>query len=116
MISAKEAREISKKNKEFLTEVAIVEVLPEIEEFIKISIPLLLAEFHQYNLNHNMQDLVAMEKIIIFLFLIIYNIKEKEKIKILFKYNDSIIIKTLKEILIFYKVLYRTCVRFFSVV
>ena len=35
MISAKEAREISKKNKEILTEVAIVEVLPEIEELIK---------------------------------------------------------------------------------
>ena len=75
----------------------------EIEEFVKIIIPLLLAEFHQYNLNHNIQDLIAMEKIIIFLFLIIYNIKEKEKIKILFNYNDCIIIKTLKEILIFYK-------------
>ena len=33
--SAKEAREISKKNKKILTEVAIVEVLPEIEELIK---------------------------------------------------------------------------------
>ena len=40
MISAKEAREISKKNKEILTEVAIVEVLPEIEELIKKNIDL----------------------------------------------------------------------------
>ena len=35
MISAKEAREISKKNKEILTEVAIVAVLSEIEDLIK---------------------------------------------------------------------------------
>lgn len=75
----------------------------EINEFVKIIIPLLLAEYHQYNLNHNIQDLIATQKIIVFLFLIIYNVEGKEKLKIMFNSNDKAIIKTLKEILVYYK-------------
>lgn len=75
----------------------------QIVKFIDVFVPFFINEFHQYNIEHKLPQLISLQKTIIFILLIIYNTKNKSKLIALLTSEDCLIIKTLKQVMVKYK-------------
>ena len=56
--------------------------------FFDVFVPFFINEFHQYNIEHKLPQLISLQKTIIFLLLIIYNTKNKSKLTALLTSED----------------------------